>query len=70
MKVLSKLQVKYIGKCPWMEDVETVATYGHINGRALIIVRASPGIIWKYWYLEEFFKEWNVALDNFFLKGE
>lgn len=70
MKVLSNLKVKYIGKCPWMEDVETTATYGHKNGRELIVVQASPGIIWKYWYLEEFFKEWNVALDNFFLKGE
>ena len=70
MKVLSNLKVKYIGKCPWMEDVETTATYGHINGRALIIVRASPGIRWKYWYLEEFFKEWNVTLYNFLLEGE
>lgn len=70
MKVLSNLKVKYIGKCPWMEDVETTATYGHKNGRELIVVQASPGIIWKYWYLEEFFNEWNVTLYNFLLEGE
>lgn len=61
MVVVSNLEVKYIGTCPWMEDAECIANLGHINGRTIVTIKTPfNNVIWTYWYLEEFYKEWAV----------
>lgn len=58
--IFERMAVRYTGKCPWMEDVETVANLVNMNGRPLVEVIVSSEIKWKYWYLDEFFSEWKL----------